>query len=169
VAALRILPTIGFPTSPPEQVFPKQVPSVPIPDWTHAQTSRDLLETEKIVKLEMNQDSVIGRISFLAQVGDHWCVLDDEQRRVLRFDAAGHYLDTVGARGQGPGEYEWPCSLSRWGPACSDPAGRGSSTWHGLSGTPDLMPKNNRCLDVRTSRHNWRPSQKIRKPQKRPG
>jgi len=106
---------IPFNTSPPERVFPKQAPSLPIPDWSHAQTSRDLLETEKIVKLEMNQDSVIGKISFLARIGDNWCILDDEQRRVLRFDAAGHYLDTVGARGQGPGEYEWPCSLSRWG------------------------------------------------------
>lgn len=39
-------------------------------------------------------------------------VLDQQASHIKVFDAAGHYLRTIGRKGQGPGELEYPMSLS---------------------------------------------------------
>lgn len=57
---------------------------------------------------------------------------DGADGRVLVFDSGGGYLQTLGSRGQGPGEYEWPTALALAGDwiAVSDASSRTITVWN---------------------------------------
>jgi len=105
---------IRFNTTPPKVTFPGEKSS-DWKIWDGISDSKDVLKFRKIVKLQLTNESVIGRISDVERVDGNWYVLDDSRRIVLSFSAEGAFLGMIGARGQGPGEYEWPGLLSRWG------------------------------------------------------
>jgi hypothetical protein len=62
---------------------------------------------EKVIKLELVEDSVIGNIDKLIInknseifIGDYF-----SSKKVLRFDGSGKFINCYGRIGQGPGEY----------------------------------------------------------------
>lgn len=67
----------------------------------------------KYVKLEETTNSIIGNLSQLeiANNGD-FIVFDIGNKKVLRFDSCGHFLNAIGERGHGPNEYVDPFYMS---------------------------------------------------------
>ena len=71
--------------------------------------SQDLLLSDasssvRIIPLETNDSCVISFIKNVFLAGED-IIIHDSNLRLLRFDAQGHFLNSIGTRGQGPGEY----------------------------------------------------------------
>lgn len=71
--------------------------------------SQDLLLSDasssiRIIPLETNESCVISSIKNVFLAGED-IIIQDAGFRLLRFDAQGHFLNSIGSRGQGPGEY----------------------------------------------------------------
>lgn len=66
-------------------------------------------EDHKIIKLETNDDCLIGEITKVAITGNHLFVLDSKvAKKLFCFDLSGKYLFSVGIMGDGPGEMDTP-------------------------------------------------------------
>jgi hypothetical protein len=66
-----------------------------------------------IGKEDRPEEYVLGRISGIAvnSDGDIY-VLDNGYVRVQRYDSLGQYMQTIGSRGEGPGEFFFPTALA---------------------------------------------------------
>ena len=64
----------------------------------------------RIVPLETTAESLVGNVQSIQIMGDDIFVLD-LQSGILRFSKDGKFLNKIGTRGQGPGEYVWPKGL----------------------------------------------------------
>lgn len=74
----------------------------------------DVFELERCINLELNETSVIGKIGKVLFFRDQILVLDEMQGLAFRFDEYGLFLGQIGAKGQGPGEYEHLSSIAIW-------------------------------------------------------
>lgn len=54
----------------------------------------------------------VGRHGVAADTAGRLYILDRQAHRVVVFDSAGRYLRSMGQRGGGPGELDWPFNLS---------------------------------------------------------
>ena len=74
----------------------------------------DLFIKEAEIRLETTAGSYLGLITDMeVDSKDNFLVADGWQRRqIFIFDSNGKYLGGLGARGQGPGEYQTPVSLA---------------------------------------------------------
>lgn len=57
------------------------------------------------VKLETNEDCLIGRIGQVKRVNDKLVILDLSTHKILVFSDKGKFLNQIGRKGKGPGEY----------------------------------------------------------------
>jgi hypothetical protein len=64
-----------------------------------------LFESTKYVKLETNNESLIGIIAKIRIVGNRFFILDKRQRTLLVFTDTGKFLWKINNKGNGPGEY----------------------------------------------------------------
>jgi hypothetical protein len=97
-------------TRPTARLFP---PGDPAPTW-RINTENDLMELERCVRLQVSENSLIGKVTDVEHVGNRFFVLDQLQNTVLCFDDEGKFLFQLGKHGQGPGEYETPVNLCVW-------------------------------------------------------
>ena len=59
----------------------------------------------EIIPLETSDNSLLGREPELLMNDHHFFVWDKQQYCIMRFDETGKYLNRIGSRGSGPGEY----------------------------------------------------------------
>lgn len=57
------------------------------------------------IPLETNSKSVIGKIARISFHNELIFILDESQKQILIFNSLGKYLDKLGKKGRGPGEY----------------------------------------------------------------
>lgn len=75
-----------------------------------------IFKTERVVRLRHTEHNIIGNVDQAITSGNSIIILDEQQRSVFRYDHEGHFQGLIGARGQGPGEYEFPSWIrSIWG------------------------------------------------------
>lgn len=65
----------------------------------------DLKVSIKPIRLETNDDCLLGNITQLADIDFLWIVAD---RQVYKFDKDGNFIEKIGQKGQGPTEYIAP-------------------------------------------------------------
>ncbi|TGV01042.1 6-bladed beta-propeller [Flavivirga rizhaonensis] len=83
-----------------------------IDNWKISKYS-ELFDSIKFVQLETTEKSIIGRIDKLINWDNKYFILDQVQRKaVLVFDDNGKYLNAVGRKGKGPGEYIEPNDIN---------------------------------------------------------
>lgn len=76
-------------------------------------SSSELFDSIFAIKLETNDNSIIGEISCVKTLHDTLYVLDRYNIRCLkRYKLDGTYIDDIGKNGIGPGEYVEPTSFS---------------------------------------------------------
>ena len=81
-----------------------------------AETAREVFPLERVIKLELTDESIITQIGEVLFVQDHWIILDKFQMKLLKFSEDGQFRGFIGRQGEGPGEYrtiEFPCIV--WG------------------------------------------------------
>ncbi|MBU2554148.1 MAG: 6-bladed beta-propeller [Bacteroidetes bacterium] len=71
----------------------------------------DFASDIKYIKLETNDSCYLGGIVQLDFCADNLFILDD-QLIISRFDDQGHYLNSIGHIGSGPGEFKKPYSFA---------------------------------------------------------
>ena len=59
----------------------------------------------KMIPLETSDNSLVGRGPDLLSDNQHYFVWDKQQHFIIRFDETGKYINRIGSRGAGPGEY----------------------------------------------------------------
>ena len=72
---------------------------------------RELYPVERVVRLEVGEDSMISEISDCIHLDKAFYVLDFVQGRVYKFDENGSFIQQISRRGQGPGEFQNPSSI----------------------------------------------------------
>lgn len=73
----------------------------------------DIFDSIRIVKLETNNQSMIGRIDRIIAHGDKYFILDQVERKaVIEFDSNGKFLKVIGEIGSGKGKYKEPNDIS---------------------------------------------------------
>ncbi len=101
--------------------------------------SPSLHEELRIGSLAGPPESTFGSVDDLIVLDDGsiW-ILDGQQTTILRFDASGAYIGSVGREGEGPGEFRRPQSLAARGPdrALVWDSGLGRATTFDLHGDP---------------------------------
>jgi hypothetical protein len=74
---------------------------------------RDVSPTYRFIPLETRTDNLIGSVSKVEIAGDRIFVLDMQTADVVQvYDINGKYITRIGAKGNGPGEYIKPHTLS---------------------------------------------------------
>lgn len=66
---------------------------------------KDLFDRIEVVPLESNPQALIGYLDQTICIGDSILVLDMSRPAVLLFSPKGKFLNSIGERGEGPGEY----------------------------------------------------------------
>lgn len=73
----------------------------------------EIFDSVKIVRLETNNNSLIGRIDKLLHYSDKFFILDRNMARsIFVFNADGKFLCKIGKLGKGPGEYFEPRDIA---------------------------------------------------------
>lgn len=90
----------------PQVINLEEAISQPSEDVPLSEAVREL----RIVPLETTAESLVGNVQSIQIMGDDIFVLD-LQSGILRFSKDGKFLNKIGTRGQGPGEYVWPKGL----------------------------------------------------------
>ncbi|MDZ7739590.1 MAG: 6-bladed beta-propeller [Bacteroidales bacterium] len=67
-------------------------------------TFDDIFEIEKIIILEETQESLVSHIIKVDYVNNNFFISDNRHGVVLRFDDNGNFINSIGQRGNGPGE-----------------------------------------------------------------
>jgi hypothetical protein len=79
---------------------------VDLSDMEHNSVPPSSVKNCSVVRLETNDNSLIGEINKIYVTDERIYVLDsDKAKALLVFDREGKYLMTIGSRGNGPGEY----------------------------------------------------------------
>lgn len=88
---------------------PSAVKMESVPTDLTPETSANLLEQVSgitLIPLETNDSLVIGgKNELLVEKGEYYVVNQKGNDRVFRFDGTGKFLNTIGTKGRGPGEY----------------------------------------------------------------
>ena len=72
-----------------------------------------LVPEVSIGELDGSEEYLFGRIGAIAVDDDHnMYVLDEQARHVRVFDSAGSHVQTLGGRGEGPGEFQVPIGIA---------------------------------------------------------
>lgn len=66
---------------------------------------KDLFDRIEVIPLESDPQALIGYLDQAICIGDSILVLDMSRSVVLLFSPEGKFLNTIGERGEGPGEY----------------------------------------------------------------
>lgn len=90
----------------PQVINLEEAISQPSEDVPLSEAVREL----RIVPLETTAECLVGNVESIQIMGDDIFVLD-LQSGILRFSKDGKFLNKIGTRGQGPGEYVWPKGL----------------------------------------------------------
>lgn len=69
------------------------------------QAIENRIKAIRIVPLETNEESLISQIRKIKQMDSQWYVLEYNDSPIKRFDSDGRFLNTIGQKGQGPGEF----------------------------------------------------------------
>lgn len=91
------------------------ITSITVPTFTKDMPicASELFDSIFAIKLETNDNSIIGEVSCVKVLHDTLYVLDRYSMRSLkRFKIDGTYIDDIGKNGSGPGEYVEPTSFS---------------------------------------------------------
>jgi hypothetical protein len=68
--------------------------------------SSQLIKNINFIPLETTSDNLIGSVSKIIRTADKFFVLDQyKAKKIFVFDLKGRFLDSIGNRGKGPGEY----------------------------------------------------------------
>jgi len=78
-----------------------------------ARQLRNLIVLDGFLKLKVPPEHGIKKVTDAVFVKDHYFILDEPGRQILKFDREGNFLQTVSRRGQGPGEFNRPRILTR--------------------------------------------------------
>lgn len=73
---------------------------------TSEHTLSEAIETLDLVPLEMTKSSLISDIKNIIITTKYIFILDNKIG-ICRFDRTGKYLNKIGKRGEGPGEYQY--------------------------------------------------------------
>jgi hypothetical protein len=65
----------------------------------------EIVQDRKYIKLDDSDEALFKIISKIKLTTDRIYILDKQLRKLIVFNADGSFLSTVGAKGQGPGEY----------------------------------------------------------------
>ncbi|MDR0953904.1 MAG: 6-bladed beta-propeller [Rikenellaceae bacterium] len=68
-------------------------------------TMTDVVSEIRYIPLETTQESLIGNVSHVEVDSGLYFISDQTQSKLLVFDSEGHFLNTIGRVGRGPGEY----------------------------------------------------------------
>ena len=71
----------------------------------------DYFSRIELIPLETNDDVLIGYCEEINYYQDRYYLIDRAQHRVYVFDNAGKFVFQINKRGQGPGEYNYLCSI----------------------------------------------------------
>lgn len=88
-----------------------EVPSIPVSDVDEFSVLNysDVYDSIKMVKLESHPDAIIGRVSKVELLKNgKFLIFDNAQAGIFVFDSEGHFLNTVGCKGNGDKEYITP-------------------------------------------------------------
>ncbi|MDR1373051.1 MAG: 6-bladed beta-propeller [Dysgonamonadaceae bacterium] len=67
----------------------------------------------RFVRLETQDNCLIGRINKIIAVDDKFIILDEHSaKKIFVFDSSGKFLNTVGSNGAGPEEYDEPDDMA---------------------------------------------------------
>ncbi len=83
-----------------EEIDLEQSVSVSEIGWDHA-----MFQSTDLVRLEMNEKSIIGGITQMELTDEHIFILDKKTSSLLMFDRDGTFIRSISSRGQGPEEY----------------------------------------------------------------
>ncbi|MFY0255139.1 6-bladed beta-propeller [Chitinophaga sp. 30R24] len=73
----------------------------------------EIFDSIRIVKLETNNKSMIGRIDKMIAFDHKFFILDQVERKaVIEFDENGKFLRIIGSKGSGKGQYNEPNDIS---------------------------------------------------------
>jgi hypothetical protein len=65
----------------------------------------EIAEDVKLVALETNKSCLLGGIKNVQLFDDELFVLDYSEPKIVRFDLQGRFINRIGSKGRGPGEY----------------------------------------------------------------
>lgn len=65
----------------------------------------DIIKKIELIPLETVEEALFGDMSELLLLGDSYVLWDTRNVAMARFDATGHFLNSIGNKGNGPGEY----------------------------------------------------------------
>lgn len=69
------------------------------------ETFNDIIKSVSYVPLETNEKCLISKVSQLEITDSNIFILEGAENRVLRFSDKGKFLNEIGSRGKGPGEF----------------------------------------------------------------
>lgn len=88
--------------------LPKQnaeIATIDVYQNTDVQKIEDFLINVRVVALETTNSSLIQQIRKIETNGTDWFISDYNDSPIKRFSNQGHFINEIGRRGQGPGEY----------------------------------------------------------------
>ena len=93
---------------------------VPLPDGLEtliheAEQINQVFKVERFLKLECKDASVIAQIDSVVYLDECWFILDSLQKKVLKFDDKGRFVQQISRVGEGPGEFRYPTHMKRVG------------------------------------------------------
>ena len=79
--------------------------AIRMPQVDSAKAFAEAVSSIELVPLEMDEAHLLGSRLDLALLDDGYLLVDKQQTSVFRYSAEGRFLNEIGRRGNGPGEY----------------------------------------------------------------
>ncbi|NRF38558.1 6-bladed beta-propeller [Pedobacter foliorum] len=78
---------------------------VKVPSVLSSMKKESLVKNFSVIELETTEESLIGNVEQVFLDSGFLFIFDRKNNAILKFDEKGHFLKTIGKKGQGPSEY----------------------------------------------------------------
>ncbi len=89
----------------------KQMPKETLKVFNDNARYEELFSRTETIFLETNNNCLISKISQIDFFSNKIFILDQDTKNIFVFDARGHFLNKIGSKGKGPGEYIRPLNF----------------------------------------------------------